>query len=62
MSKVVTIINETGIHTRLQFSNSKKAKEYKEHEHKFSYHINDKEVKADSLVKNTIFRTKKMLK
>lgn len=51
MSKVVTIINETGIHTRPGSVIVKKAKEYKEHETQIFLSYNDKEVKADSLVK-----------
>lgn len=46
MSKVVTIINETGIHTRPGSVIVKKAKEYKEHETQIFLSYNDKEVKA----------------
>lgn len=39
MSKVVTIINETGIHTRPGSVIVKKRKNTKNMKHKFSYHI-----------------------
>ncbi|WP_156300136.1 HPr family phosphocarrier protein [Streptobacillus canis] len=51
MSKTVTIINETGIHTRPGSVIVKKAKEFKEDGTQIMLSYNGKEAKADSLVK-----------
>lgn len=51
MSKTVTIINETGIHTRPGSVIVKKAKEFKEDGTQITLSYNGKEAKADSLVK-----------
>lgn len=51
MAKLVTIINETGIHTRPGSVIVKKAKEFKEDGTQIILSYNGKEAKADSLVK-----------
>lgn len=51
MSKTVTIINETGIHTRPGSVIVKKAKQFKEDGTQIILSYNGKEAKADSLVK-----------